>query len=227
MKLPTIYKKTKTGKIQEWTIEVKGSQYRTISGHTDSDNKITNNWSDCEIKNAGKANATTPEEQCLKEAEAKRKKKLESGYFESIKDINKIQYFEPMLAQKYEDHEINYPVYSQPKLDGCLSYDTLVCTDMGLIKIGEIVEKQMNCKVKSYNLKSRKEEFKDIVNYAKDGKDINEPSIEWYEVGLSNGNKIEITGNHLIYLPRLKCWRRVDELNENDVVLLENNLKSI
>jgi len=117
MKLDTIYKKTKTGKVQEWTIEVKGSQYRTISGQTDGE-KITNNWSDCEIKNAGKANATTPEEQCLKEAEAKRKKKLESGYFESIKDINKVQYFEPMLAQKYEDHEINYPVYSQPKLDG-------------------------------------------------------------------------------------------------------------
>jgi len=117
MKLPTIYKKTKTGKIQEWTIEVKGNQYRTISGQTDGE-KITNNWSDCDIKNAGRANATTPEEQAIKEAEAKRKKKLESGYFESIKDINKVQYFEPMLAQKYEDHEINYPVYSQPKLDG-------------------------------------------------------------------------------------------------------------
>ena len=117
MKLPTIYKKTKTGKVQEWTIEVKGNQYRTISGKTDGE-KITNNWSDCDIKNAGRSNATTPEEQAIKEAEAKRKKKLESGYFESIKDINKIQYFEPMLAQKYEDHEINYPVYSQPKLDG-------------------------------------------------------------------------------------------------------------
>ena len=80
MKLPTIYKKTKTGKIQEWTIEVKGSQYRTISGQTDGE-KITNNWSDCDIKNAGRSNATTPEEQAIKEAEAKRKKKLESGYF--------------------------------------------------------------------------------------------------------------------------------------------------
>jgi DNA ligase-1 len=117
MKLPTIYKKTKTGKVQEWTIEVKGNQYRTISGQTDGE-KITNEWTDCDIKNAGRANATTPEEQAIKEAEAKRKKKLESGYFESIKDINKVQYFEPMLAQKYEDHEINYPVYSQPKLDG-------------------------------------------------------------------------------------------------------------
>ena len=118
MKLPTIYKKTKGGKIQEWTIEVKGNQYRTISGHTDSDNKITNEWTDCKVKNAGRSNATTPEEQAIKEAEAKRKNKLESGYFESIKDINKVQYFEPMLAQKYEDHDINYPVLSQPKLDG-------------------------------------------------------------------------------------------------------------
>jgi len=117
MKLPTIYKKTKTGKVQEWTIEVKGNQYRTISGQTDGE-KITNEWTDCKVKNAGRANATTPEEQALKEAEAKRKQKLESGYFEDIKDINKKQYFEPMLAQKYEDHEIAYPVYSQPKLDG-------------------------------------------------------------------------------------------------------------
>ena len=117
MKLPTIYKKTKTGKVQEWTIEVKGNQYRTISGHTDGE-KIINEWTDCDVKNAGRSNATTPEEQAIKEAEAKRKKKLESGYFESIKDINKTQYFEPMLAQKYEDHEIAYPVFSQPKLDG-------------------------------------------------------------------------------------------------------------
>lgn len=117
MKLPTIYKKTKTGKVQEWTIEVKGNQYRTISGHTDGE-KIVNEWTDCDVKNAGRSNATTANEQALKEAEAKRKKKLESGYFESIKDINKVQYFEPMLAQKYEDHEISYPVLSQPKLDG-------------------------------------------------------------------------------------------------------------
>ena len=117
MKLPTIYKKTKTGKIQEWTIEVKGNKYRTISGHTDGE-KITNEWTDCDVKNAGRSNATTPEGQAIKEAEAKRKKKLESGYFESIKDINKTQYFEPMLAHKYGDYDISFPVYSQPKLDG-------------------------------------------------------------------------------------------------------------
>ena len=32
MKLDTIYKKTKTGATQEWTIEVVGNKYRTHSG---------------------------------------------------------------------------------------------------------------------------------------------------------------------------------------------------
>jgi DNA ligase-1 len=56
----------------------------------------------------------------MKEAVAKRTKKLESGYFENIKHINKTQYFEPMLASKWEDSKdkITYPIFSQPKLDG-------------------------------------------------------------------------------------------------------------
>ena len=32
MKLETIYKKTKTGATQEWTIEVSDNKYRTHSG---------------------------------------------------------------------------------------------------------------------------------------------------------------------------------------------------
>ncbi len=119
MKLDTIYKKTKTGATQEWTIEVVGNKYRTISGQTDG-KKIVNEWTICYGKNVGRANATTDKEQAMLEAVAKRTKKLESGYFENIKHINKTQYFEPMLASKWEDSKdkISYPIFSQPKLDG-------------------------------------------------------------------------------------------------------------
>jgi DNA ligase-1 len=119
MKLETIYKSTKGGKVQEWTIEVLGNKYRTISGQTDG-KKVTNEWTIVYGKNEGKANATTDKEQAMKEAVAKRTKKLESGYFENIKHINKQQYFEPMLASKWEDSKdkITYPIFSQPKLDG-------------------------------------------------------------------------------------------------------------
>jgi len=119
MKFETIYKATKGGKTQEWTIEVVGNKYRTISGQTDG-KKITNEWTVVYGKNEGRANATTDKEQCMKEASAKRTKKLESGYFEDMKNIYMEQYFEPMLASKWEDSKdkITYPIYSQAKLDG-------------------------------------------------------------------------------------------------------------
>ena len=119
MKLETIYKKTKTGATQEWTIEVVGNKYRTHSGQVGGA-ITTNEWTVVYGKNVGKANGTTDGEQALKEAEAKRTKKLESGYFENIKHIGKSQYFEPMLASKWEDYKdkVTYPIFSQPKLDG-------------------------------------------------------------------------------------------------------------
>ncbi len=119
MKLKTIYKKTKTGATQEWTIEVVGNKYRTHSGQVGGA-ITTNEWTVVYGKNVGKANGTTDEEQALKEAEAKRTKKLESGYFEDVNNIDTKQYFEPMLAAKWDDYKdkVTYPIYSQPKLDG-------------------------------------------------------------------------------------------------------------
>jgi DNA ligase-1 len=119
MKLKTIYKKTKTGATQEWTIEVVDNKYRTHSGQVGGA-ITTNEWTVVYGKNTGKANGTTDNEQALKEAEAKRTKKLESGYFEDVNNIDTKQYFEPMLAAKWEDYKdkLTYPIYSQAKLDG-------------------------------------------------------------------------------------------------------------
>mgnify|MGYP003335534262 CR=1 FL=1 len=119
MLLETIYKKTKTGATQEWTIEVVKNKYRTHSGQVGGV-ITTNEWTLCYGKNVGRSNETTDNEQAMAEAVAKRTKKLESGYFENIKHINKTQYFEPMLASKWEDNKdkVTYPIYSQPKLDG-------------------------------------------------------------------------------------------------------------
>ena len=135
MKLDTLYKKTTIGKTQTWTIEVENDKFRTISGQSGG-NKITNKWTVCEAKNAGKKNATTGETQALKEAEAKHKKKLESGYHYDVDNIDKKRFYEPMLAQDFKnknrqkevmgeigseaDNTTGYgaAVFSQPKLDG-------------------------------------------------------------------------------------------------------------
>jgi DNA ligase 1 len=71
MKLKPIYKKTKSGKTQQWEIEVVGNKYRTISGQTDG-KSVVSEWTVIKGKNIGKSNETTDEEQALKEAEAKR-----------------------------------------------------------------------------------------------------------------------------------------------------------
>jgi DNA ligase-1 len=101
-------------------VEVQGNSYRTISGQFPDGKKVTSEYTICQPKNVGKANATTAEEQAILEATALRKKKLEHGYFEDISNISQKQYFEPMLAKDYLDYkdEIKFPVYSQPKLDG-------------------------------------------------------------------------------------------------------------
>jgi len=119
MKLHTLYKRAVNGKVNEWTIEIDGHCYRTTSGYTDGA-KTTTEWTCCQGKNVGRSNETTAEQQALKEAKAEWDKRLERGYFGSIKDIDRFTMFKPMLANKWEDYadKVKFPIYSQPKLDG-------------------------------------------------------------------------------------------------------------
>jgi len=119
--MQTLYKKTKTGATQEWAIEVSGDRFRTIEGI--SGGKLTTSeWKVCKGKNGGKSNATTGEDQAIKEAESKYRKKLESGYYENLSDIDKGKsYFECMLAHSIDDYPVtdfSELTFSQPKLDG-------------------------------------------------------------------------------------------------------------
>lgn len=119
--LPILYKKTQTGAIQQWQIIVSDFGFYTIEGQIDG--KLTQSSTTVvEQKNIGKLNETTQAEQSRKEATAKWQKKIDmNGYHEGIDNVNKkMHYFEPMLAHKWEDRKdkIQFPVYSQSKLDG-------------------------------------------------------------------------------------------------------------
>ena len=118
--LALLYKQTTTGKTQTWEIQVEADKFRTISGQMNG-KLITNEWTICNGKNIGQSNETSPSDQALKEAEAKITKKLESGYSDSLQTVGKAKYFEPMLAQKWQDRreKLEFPLFIQPKLDGC------------------------------------------------------------------------------------------------------------
>jgi DNA ligase-1 len=122
---PTLFKRTSVGAIQIWRLEMNDSRtaYRSVSGQKDGA-QVESGWVTAEIKNKGRANSTTAEQQCELEVKAKYALKLaQGGYHENEKDIDKPKFFKPMLAKGYKDHfdpdDIDDGVvFSQPKLDG-------------------------------------------------------------------------------------------------------------
>lgn len=116
-----LYKKSKTGSIQEWAIFTKGNTYWTEHGQVGG--KITVGVPTmCEAKNVGRSNEMSPEEQA--QFIARRKWEDRQKYDGYTPDINKVNngkgYFECTLAHKWEPNAKNMPtkVSASPKLDG-------------------------------------------------------------------------------------------------------------
>ena len=72
--LEKLYKRTELGQIQEWQMCIDGNKYYSMEGIQDG-TITTNKPTVAKALNVGKKNETTPEEQALKEARAKWKKK--------------------------------------------------------------------------------------------------------------------------------------------------------
>jgi len=124
MKFEPIFKRTKTGAIQTWQIEVEKNSYRTISGQKNGKQTISR-WTICKSKNEGRANYVSSENQAKLQAERIRNRKLEKEYKLNINDIdtkNFVQNIQPMLAEKWTDNlnrfSSNTKLFVQPKLDG-------------------------------------------------------------------------------------------------------------
>lgn len=123
MKLPKLYKKTKTGAIEEWEIEWGDGYYSITHGQVDGAKQTKENK--VKGKNIGKANETSNLQQAENEALSRWKKQIDKGYSQNKNKLNFV-IPKPMLAHKFEDHcdKITYPCHIQPKLDGvrCVAY---------------------------------------------------------------------------------------------------------
>lgn len=136
---PILYTKSKTGKVQQWQVEVKQNANGTATittrwGYKDgklatSEKEIT------EGKNKGKSNETTPFQQAVSEAQsAWEKKTTREGYAQKLDDaalpgvaetkkVAEETQLLPMLAQNYrkQSRKVVFPCYVQAKLDGVRS----------------------------------------------------------------------------------------------------------
>jgi DNA ligase-1 len=127
---PTLYKRTKTGKVQQWTISVQetGAGYGRITvehGQTNGKRQIINKDL-VSGKNVGKINETTPFQQALSESSSKWNKQVDAGYTEDSSGVSSV--ILPMLAKTYGPNKLTqhgvHGIALQPKLNGvrCLAY---------------------------------------------------------------------------------------------------------
>ena len=131
---PTIYGIEKNGKTKVWNASIKveknGNAISTITyGQIDGKQQTTERVY-TEGKNKGKANETTPYQQCKLETERKWKDKVEKeNYTEEGSAPAADNKIFPMLAATYsvdskKRNDIVFPCFVQPKLDGlrCIMY---------------------------------------------------------------------------------------------------------
>lgn len=120
-----LYKRTSTGAIQVWWMEIEEERHRACSGQLNG--VITKSeWTTCTFKNVGRSNEITPEEQAVLEVAAEYTLKQKKGYRTSAEDVDSVG-FKPMLAQEFEGNNKKNvekifagggQVVVQPKFDG-------------------------------------------------------------------------------------------------------------
>jgi DNA ligase-1 len=121
MKFDKLYAKASNGKIKVWEIEARGNTMVIRNGYEDG--KMAEQKKAITGVNAGKANQTSDEEQCIAECKSKWQKKIDEQYSTDrtkLVDYADADVILPMLALKYQDrkHDIKFPCYVQPKLNG-------------------------------------------------------------------------------------------------------------
>lgn len=114
--MTTLYKPTKLGSTQQWSIEVQGDSFICTYGQLDG--KLQTQITKCEGKNIGRANETTPEQQAIFEMDSLIAKKIKSGYSYDITAPITVQL--AMKVKSYQDqlNNVKFPCYSPAKLNG-------------------------------------------------------------------------------------------------------------
>lgn len=101
---------------------------------------------------------------------------------------------------------------------GCFSYGTLVKTNKGDLRIGDIIENNLSVRLKSFNLSSKR------IEYRKPSRSIKNDSQEFLRIILNDGKIIDCSTDHLFYTN--EGIKRADELTTS-TILPSNSLNNI
>jgi len=194
--MQTLYKMDGKGKIRQWRVYTDGGFVCVEHGLLNGKQALKR--VECSAKNVGKSNETTPAMQAEAEALSKWTFQVErEGYVDDIEKVGQPKPFiQPMLAHDATGaagKHINFhKALGSPKLDGCFSYNARVLTEVGYLKIGDIVSNRLAVNVYSFNEATSSLELKPITNWFNNGF---KPHSKFLKLGASKG----VTKNHRIY----------------------------
>jgi len=214
----TLYRFDSMGRVRTWWIESNDEAYRTHSGLADG-KIVVSGWQYPTEKNVGKANATSVSEQVLSEVKSKYEHQRYQGkYADSIEEAQKgAKFVECMLAAKYDAKKTtDFPYWSQPKLDGCVSGDTYVMTEFGKMTMKDLFQSDAKY-VASYDLLQKRSEYKKILGKYKNAYDVNpQKNKKWMRITLESGRTLNLTFDHRVFLPELEAWREAKDIEIGD-----------
>jgi hypothetical protein len=219
---PKLYKIDSTGRIRVWWIESNDEAYRTHSG-LEGGKIVVSGWQYPTEKNVGKANETSVTAQLWAEVKSKYEHQTYQGKYAETKDEAQkgAKFVECMLAASYDAKKNKaFPYWSQPKLDGCVSGNTQVMTELGKMTMEELFESNAKF-VASYNTIQKKLEYKQIFGRYKNAYDANpQKNKKWMRITLESGKTIDLTFDHRVFLPELGVWREAKDLQNGDNLLI-------
>ncbi len=106
---------------------------------------------------------------------------------------------------------------SAGSITGCFDYNTLVHTEHGLVKIGELVETKSEIQVPCYNNETNSIELKPIIGW------FENPANDIIEVEFSDGSTIRCTPDHKILTTNRNWVQAKDLLSTDNLFSLVNN----
>lgn len=109
-------------------------------------------------------------------------------------------------------------VFSE-KLHGCLDGSmSLTTLELGELTIKDICERRFVGHVKCFDHDRNEVAYSHVMSHSILDNNTGE---DWYEIVLENGRTIKLTGEHKIYCVGLDCYRRVDELDGTEDLLID------
>jgi predicted phage terminase large subunit-like protein len=94
----------------------------------------------------------------------------------------------------------------------CFPHDELMHTEKGMMKIGEVVDRKLDVRVYSFNLKTREVELKEIERY------FENPGSDLVEIGFEDGATLRCTPDHKVWTDN-RGWVEAQDLLMSDQLL--------